>query len=352
MNTLGWTLCAAPAFALALVPLTTQQVETPQSGVQTRTPLARADSADQNSWRERLSNKDLVARENDFENLVSRAAQSDETRATLEAWSKDEEHLEFAWTCRLALREAKSRAAHVDPFGAMGGGDPFEAMRQRMFGGQGADPFSGFMTIDPFGRGSQLTIDPFSSLQNGSGSNSEAERFSMEITPDGVKAHVKKNVNGQDTDEEYSAKSVEDLLAAHPELSGRIGNGRTGFQIGLPGFSLDARPRVGLRTDRLGVYVPAEVEQGSTGLRIQSVVPGTLAAELGLEAGQELVTINGRAIQSRDDISSALRERSADATVDIEVRDADGNLSTKTWKPSTPSRGAGRPLEPRPLDGV
>ncbi|MEO6711427.1 MAG: PDZ domain-containing protein [Planctomycetota bacterium] len=310
------------------------------------------DLGDASTWRERFESKDLGVREADFENLVSRAAQSDEARASLETWSRDEDHLEFAWTCRLALREAKSRASRMNSPGGID--DRFEELRQRLFANQsGDDRFDGFLLLDPFSNlqgGGALSIDPFHSLQGGPAVRSESEGFSLEMGPDGVKAHVKKNVDGEIRDEEYTAKTLDELLAAHPELSGHV-NGGMALRLGRPGFSLDGGARLGLRTDKLGVYVPAEAEPGSSGLRIERVQPGSLAAELGLEAGQTLVTIDGRAVATRDDISKALAERDPAAALEVEVRDADGNTSTKTWKPDASRRGPGRPLEPRPLTG-
>ncbi len=352
MQTLGWTLLAVPCVALAAVSLA-PQVATPGFLARYQAPNEPQDLSDQAVWRQKLASKDLSARENDFDALVTRAAQSDAARANLETWSRDESALEFAWTCRLALREAKARAARVDPMRSME--DPFEQLRQRMFGSHsGADPFGDFLLLDPFARGGQGLLDPFSSMptgQDGSGIHAESEGFSMESGPDGVKVHVKKNVNGEMRDEEYSAKSIEELLAAHPELSSHIGGAGTGLQFGFQGLHAGGLAPGEPRTDILGVTVPAEPESGSTGLRIKSVVPGTLAAELGLKPGQVLVSINGRAIKTRDDISGALRDRTAAAALEVEVRDAEGKLTTKNWTPASPSRGAGRLLDPHALDG-
>ncbi|HTF91339.1 MAG TPA: PDZ domain-containing protein [Planctomycetota bacterium] len=353
---------AAPCVALAAVALVPQDsLDHPHASarVAVRVPAQSTpqDFGDASTWRERFESKDLGARETDFEDLVSRAAQSDEARASLETWSKDEDHLEFAWTCRLALREAKARAARMDPLGGVD--DRFEELRRRMFGNQpGDDRFDNFLLLDPFSNfqmghfqgGGPLSIDPFQSLPGGAGVRSESEGFSLEMGPDGVKTHVKKNVDGEIKDEEYTAKSLDELLAAHPELSGHV-NGGMALRLGRPGFLLDGGARLGLRTDKLGVYVPAQAEPGTSGLRIERVQPGSLATELGLEAGQTLVTINGRGVATRDDISKALAERDPDAALEVEVRDADGNTSTKTWKPDASRRGSGRPLEPRSLTG-
>ena len=351
MTTLGWTILAAPCAALAALSLAPQVAPLPDAG-STRTPVAAAQElADEDGWRARLENQDLRARENDFDELVSRAAKNAEARATLESWAQDETHREFAWTCRLALREARARSTHADPFGGMD--DTFEELRQRMFSGQhGADPFGDFFLLDPFAHGGgTFGFAPFPGPSGGGHVQSSSEGFSLEVGPDGVKAHVKQDVGGEVHDEEYTAATVDELLAAHPELASKIHGSGGALRFSFPG--LGSGRTLAPRTDRLGVYVPQEPEDGAVGLRIQSVLPGTLAEELGLEPGQVIVSIDGREIRTRDDISSALRERASDATLEVEVRGADGVTATKSWKPdASRSRGIGRPLAPLPLDGT
>ena len=354
MNASGWTLFAAPCLALAALPLAPTAATT---GAQSK--LAQDEWSDATAWRERLAGKDLEAREQAFDDLVSKAARSDDARATLERWSKDEDDLEFAWTCRLALREAKARDHQLGGFGTFGSmDDPFEALRQRMFGsnglgrglggngGIGGDPFGSFLLLDPFARGGQLSITPFGALPNGAHVQTESEGFSMNMGPDGVKVRVKKDVDGEVKEEEYTANTLEELLAAHPELADRIHGGGSGLQLGFPGI-LSPQSGTALRTDKLGVYVPEKTEPGSQGLRILRVQPGSLAEKLGLEADQVVVSIDGHAIVTRDDISTALRERAADATLEVEVRGADGKVSTKSWTPDGTERGIGRPFAPR-----
>ncbi|HUR29407.1 MAG TPA: PDZ domain-containing protein [Planctomycetota bacterium] len=351
MNALGWTLFTVPCLALAAVSLspTTSAHPGPQS------KLAQDEGSNAAAWRERLAGKDLEAREQAFDELVSRAARSDEARAELDGWSKDESDLEFAWTCRLALREAKSRDHQLGAFGAFGAGeDPFESLRQRMFGSHGlgssgGDPFGSFLLLDPRERDGALSITPFGAMPNGAHLQSESEGFSLQMGPDGVKVRVKKDVNGEVKEEEYTAKTLEELLAAHPELADRVHGGGGRLQFGLPHL---VTPQTALRTDKLGVYVPEETEPGSQGLRILRVQPGSLAEKLGLGADQVVVSINGHAIVTRDDISTALRERAPDAALEVEVRDPDGKVSTKSWTPDGTERGIGRPFAPRTLGGT
>ena len=358
MNIAGWTLIAAPCLALA-AGHASLQVSAPQAEPNTRIGSAPADLGDARAWREPLQSPDLSARESVFEALVDQALGSEEALARLEAWSNDREQLEFAWTCRLALREARARSK---AFGSWSqADDPFEALRQHMFsGGSGSAPFGGFMELDPFAQrwgGAQSLFDRLQGAQQGSIAQSKSEGFTLEMGPDGVEARVKTQVDGEQHEELYSAKTLEELLLAHPELSEHVkaqslGNGNgLGMRFGLPGFDFDSRLARGPRTDVLGVYVstdPKLAAPNPNGLRIERVQPGSLAEKLGLEAGQVLTSLNGRSLKTRDDISSALRERKSDEAVVVEVRCPDGGLSTKTWKPSSESRGAAHPLPPSP----
>jgi len=176
----------------------------------------------------------------------------------------------------------------------------------------------------------------------------------------GVKVRLKKQENGQETSEEFSAGSLEELLEAHPELSNQLGGASRGgagwFRFGGPGVS-GAIPGNGfrwertvepLRTDRLGVYLRSE-PRTEGGLEIGAVQPGSLAERLGLEPGQVLLKLNGRELRTRDDISDELRQRAPEASVEVEVRAADGTLTTKSWAPSQNPRGEPKPLAPGAL---
>ncbi len=347
-------MLAAPCLALAAFTTSSQSALPPSNG-NTRSVVPADDLGDEQAWRERLQNHDLAVRETDFEALVGRAGESERARTQLEQWAADSEHLEFAWTCRLALRELKVRAKSMAS--RSGDEDPFEALRQRMFpGGQGRDPFSGFFFDlgDPFTQapgGLGGLKDPFQGFAQGL--KSQSDGFSLEMGPDGVKARVKTRVDGEEHEEEYTARTLDELLLAHPELRSRIGGGNagggSGFRLGLPGFDLERAP---MRTDVLGVYIASSASGGNsvgTGLRVERVQPGSLAEKLGLEPGFVLLTLNGRALNSRDDISSALRERKPDQELSVEYRDREGASSTATWKPSTDTRGQARPLQPQGL---
>ncbi len=334
MKFFGWNHVAAPCLALVAFSFPAH------SNGHTITLLAQAPVQDVKSpaqWRERLTNSDLDQREGEFESLVESARVSSELRAQLQEWSKDLEDCEFAWTCRLALREV-DRNRRTDPASGLSG-DPLEDLhRQLLSDRKGLGSISGFMRA-PAIRG--MTLGP--------GITARSEQFQLELRPDGVKARVTRDVNGEQQEQVYSASTIEELLKAHPELSEHVqgGAGVAVTRLRLPGFEIEPRFSAGPRTDVLGVYVsePSDVAGDPSGLRIMGVQSGSVAERLGLARGQTLTSLNGRPLLTRDDISAALRERAPERSIDVELRDVDGTLSTRTWHPAKDGRGKALPLQ-------
>ena len=60
----------------------------------------------------------------------------------------------------------------------------------------------------------------------------------------------------------------------------------------------------------------------------------TIAAQLGLKRGQTLIRIDATKITVREDISAAMRERTADAAIEVEVVEPDGEHRTLRWQPT------------------
>jgi hypothetical protein len=344
--------------------LSLMQAAGPQSGP--------SELTDAEGWRDRLGVKDLAQRETDFEALVDAARRDPRGRETLEGWSKDLKHADFAWTCRLALRELE-RSSALWP--NQHGGNLMPSWPQQ----------GNFFQFDPLssGQGFQmLPLDPqewidklhaqgfdFQPLQSGQGmlggqSSSSSESLSLQLGPDGVKCTVKRDVDGKEETQEYEAKSMDELLRDHPELQNRLGQqGNFSLRFGSPFGNLGGsqlmnpwHPGAGapMRTDVLGVYVRplaegdvarSGVDEG-VGLFVESVAPNTLAQRLGIEAGQTVIELNGRTLKTRDDIREALAARSAGEELRVTLIDAQGERHTRTWRPElveTPSGKAGQP---------
>src|SRR6185503_3316410 len=103
-----------------------------------------------------------------------------------------------------------------------------------------------------------------------------------------------------------------------------------------------ARPLVPsqMRTDILGVHVTepsaeesqeAGLDEG-VGLKVGSVDDGTIAARIGIEAGDIVVDVNGRKIESTEDVRDTLRERKSGQDVAVTIVDAAGKRRVLTWR--------------------
>lgn len=350
---------------------------------------------DRRDWRERLLDPDLDRREASFEELLALAGGSSEVREVLERWSRDEFETELAWSARLLLRELREHrelqlapgirplpGTTLSPFGSGPGGragDPLEQlesrMRQleseldRMFGqdrwpAPGGDPLELFRSLP---RGNDKS--------DGGGLPGQLERrghsFRMQAGPDGVRVEIEVEENGELQQRTYEAGSLEELLESHPELRERISGGGApegGLQPfdyglrwdrGVPVPSLDellpglspARPPSGQAVPRLGpdggprrevlgvMMSEPRADQSWTadlqpglGLRVRTVVPGSLAQALGVRAGDILLELEGRALRSGEDVREALARRPIGEPVELLVLRS-GQRRELVWSP-------------------
>lgn len=289
---------------------------------------------DKRSWDQRLTDLDFDARMQGFEALVSESRGDPGAPAILQDWIEQEGSGELGWTYRLVLRDLARSPARAP-----------EA--QRPFGLQ---PFAG---LDAFDRGVDSWLreflqgaDPFGGLpQRGS---RQSQSLRMEQGPDGVRVFIDEDVDGKSELREYEADSLEELLEANPELRDRIRMQDRLQTGGLDdvnqllerlrsefGHSELPRQRHPVRTDILGVMVREDAQEGSKGLRVESVVPGTIAAELGVRAGEQLLRLGGQELQSSADIAGVLRSRKGGASLTLESIGADGERHRRTWTPPT-----------------
>ena len=331
----------------------------PQSGA--LSPIVDFDAT---NWAEALQDTDLVQRKASYEELLGLAQRKDAAMEAIRAWAADTSKLELAWTAQLMLRELESRpAARRSPFGGIQSSpfgfhdldSLFEDLhgqgRGGMFGFGGGDPFQG------------LDLDQF--LQGGSGSSSGMQIFQ---DADGVRVEITETEDGKSHTKTYEAPTMEELLETHPELQERVSGGR-GFQTfqfdpgklffdqsqllpkqpDLNTFWNRRHNQGGLQLiepslDRLGIqmltpehrnldYPGADAE---IGLQVVSVVPGSLAEAVGIQVGELVVSIDGAAIRSAEDVRKALAATSGDKKIDIRVIDQSGTERNRSWLPRQP----------------
>ena len=370
---LGWAAQAwLPLGQIHLKPLQHAAPDLSQGGG--TAPVAA--EIDPETWKSQLADKDLDLREQAFERAVRAARQQPKLREALEGWARDASSPELAWTSRLVLRETQSTARPLaGAFGAP----------SQTWGLAGAPQ----LDLDElFGQMEELhgNLDQlFGQLDDGQGipiqpqgGTNRSQSLQLRSGPNGVDCDVTTDVDGQNVTETYHAGSIQELVEQHPELKDKLqtnGLGGDAFSLGLPQGFLGAgnlgwfgpgtsggrwdfgAPRAPQRTDVLGVLaapLPADraaelgLEQG-LGLIVQRVEPGTIADVLGIRRGHVLVSIDGHALRTREDISSALSARAADAPLSLELIDRWGVRLTRVWNPA--EGGGERELVPlKPLD--
>lgn len=315
------------------------------------------DAFDQATWRAALTDPDLDQREQSYERLLREARRSRAVPQALRQWAQDTTQPELAWTSRLALAELERSSS---PFG-----------RRRSLGEviEEDDPF-GFPTfLDDIERRLEelraRSLQPPGSLwqvPQGGGGSAQAESFKMESGPDGVRVEIQTDVNGEETTQTFEADSLEELLAANPELEGRIGAAELHWGSVGPGWLMDLDSVLGrvremaghagddgvqgdpqsVRTDVLGVLmrepgdwsVSVEGLEPGVGLLVERIFRDTIAQVLGVRRGDVLVELNGTPLRSGDDVQRTLAARPADAEVRLVLIDRTGQRRERVWKPS------------------
>lgn len=301
-------------------------------------------------WAEHLGSPDLDLRERAFELLVERARHDLAAREALEAWARDGERRELAWTARMALRELRRPAFGLvfRPL-SVGGGTPGPGVDAGSVGGRGGS-----------GRAPSALNDALNERlrELAAGADVKVGHGRLEQRPDGVRLHLVEIDGDVRIERTLSADSLESILAQQPDLRRRLGAyglvapeelARAGARGGRPLEVTDPEERgQGPRTDLLGVEVRAltaseaqalELGDGA-GLRVVSTLPGTIAHELGLKGGDVLLAIDGHAQCEEEDVTRAIRRRDPRAPLRLEVVDGDGRRRTLTWTPQV--EGGGR----------
>jgi hypothetical protein len=353
LNLIPWAV--APALVAPLLVTDT----TPQtSGLMRVQSQSAAPAADLAAWKDKLSARDLDQRERAFDEFVQVLRQDDDLRRAVRDW-RDGSDQELAWTTRLALREARD-------------GQGTGSLRRSPFGGNWTGPNALRSQLDDmqrrFGDLDRMFDEFEQRLNQGRGGvvphaftapgfTADRRSYSMQVTPDGVKVEVEEDVDGKLEKKTYTAKTLDELYEAHPDLKDKLGarveiqggplRGFGGADWGDP-FSGLANPRSiaplpqtsEIRTDRLGVQVEdmsaddqkrAQVDAG-VGLKVRAIEPNSIAEKLGLEPGDVIVEVNSRAVKSPTDVREILAQRKSDADVVVTLVDADGKKRTLTWR--------------------
>ena len=206
---------------------------------------------DRGRWKERLLEGDLEQRERSFDALLKRARLDPVARAFLEELATDQKGGELAWTARLALRElGRATMPMQGPMQGFLGADPFgsaQRMQEWMEELFGRDGF-GLMVRHP----SRSPVP----LAGGAGTSGRSLR--IEQTEHGARVLITETIDGAEKTREFQGNSLEEILAANPELEGELGGLSLRVGRGVPiGLEFD----LGKRQDRLRRF-PRGVQEG------------------------------------------------------------------------------------------
>lgn len=333
-----------------------QTKETPLTPVQTAANFKAAEQAQQ------LRSANLETRRQTYAQLLRWSLDNAEVLTAIKTWASGDD-LELAWSAELLLRERDYRSAQRTRESSWLGGltpSPFERQRQLLFDLQDlfVSPLNGWAE-HPF----QGLPD---GLQRDASTRVKSEEFKLESGPDGVKVEWMEDVDGDRVQRSFEAESIEALLEQHPELKDKLS---IGSGLGQTPWTQDPwsslRQRMGqamapfgqrqmeprslqsprsmqpMRTDILGVYVsaperrtkPLKGVDADRGLTILEVLPGSLAAELGLKPGDTILSCDQTEVRSTEDIQRALRMRLPHELLRVETCDAEGVRSWHEWDP-------------------
>lgn len=319
---------------------------------------AASENFDASLWAQGLRDDSLERRLANHDALLRAADHNPAVRSQLQDWAANEEQLELAFTASLMLRELDARPQRSFPGhgrlpsvfggGANGGGSIDDLFREL----QSFDPF-GARSGSNFGPGAGGTLHGFpqspglQSLQQSSG-------VRIEVGPDGVKVHVEETENGESKTRSYEADSMQELLELHPELEAELG-AAGGMQIpswlgnGARAVAPQSAPDFprGLRSLRpvappmhqLGIrMLLPEMRRmnfdgvhDDVGLQVVEVVPGSLAAAIGVQPGELVIAIDGRTIRSAQDVRDALSDHVEGQSLEVECVNTEGKVRVRTW---------------------
>jgi len=340
------------------------------------------------SWRERLTDLNIDARERAFDELVPFAAQAEDMHLVLQAWSLDSSEPELAWTARLALREVgklrqrptPQRVFWTIPDQMIRGGStdsgraaignspgaapsPLEAsLSLRQFHTNTNAPLDGGRRVGlGFPRVFKLALEPVESPRR-------RMPFMLDVRPEGVALMILENEGGLISNRKYFARSLGALLESQPallkqvpELAGLLSQTSapdSSFQCGSENQILrqdgalgalvkagmqrkSASPGFIISTKVLGVKcTPLSSQEGENsflgpgvGLRIEQRIPGTVAGELDLRRGDILIEVCGRPVCSLPEITRILEEREGEE-ITVKILDRNGLERNRAWSPT------------------
>jgi hypothetical protein len=304
---------------LALVPQQQQEVLQP---VQPQAP--RAQSFEQvfqaSEWRERLSQRDLNAREQSYAELLELARKDARIADEVRAWSRGQD--ELAWSARLLLRELDRRGARgaLRTFRTDGWGDMQERMHERMQDLQQRMERLREEVERDFGRAFERE-GPMTRQQR---------QVEVRQDPNGARVEVRTRTgNGPEEVKVYEGRTLDEIYQAHPELEAE---NALKDQLAPPSRMPMVPDRRVLQPMQQRSVLGVMCQPKDGGLQIEEVVDGSIAAQVGLRAGDVLLELNGTPVPSREEVARVLQDRRPGEDLVIVIQDANGKRRTLTHR--------------------
>jgi hypothetical protein len=304
---------------LALVPQQQQEVLQP---VQPQAP--RAQSFEQvfqaSEWRERLSQRDLNAREQSYAELLELARKDARIADEVRAWSRGQD--ELAWSARLLLRELDRRGARgaFRTFRTDGWGDMQERMHERMQDLQQRMERLREEVERDFGRAFERE-GPMTRQQR---------QVETRQDPNGARVEVRTRTgNGPEEVKVYEGRTLDEIYQAHPELEAE---NALKDQLAPPSRMPMVPDRRVLQPMQQRSVLGVMCQPKDGGLQIEEVVDGSIAAQVGLRAGDVLLELNGTPVPSREEVARVLQDRRPGEDLVIVIQDANGKRRTLTHR--------------------
>lgn len=255
------------------------------------------------------------------------------------------------------------------PFQLQGGGDleqVFGDLFEQLERDFGVDVPRGRFFHDDFFRNLQQQMDDMQ--QGGAMQLPGGQAFSMRMDQDGVRLEItEKGQDGKSETKVYEAPDMQAFRDKYPEIAQRYlrdGGVRVfGFEgmplRGMPGFGgrfqvaplaprgmapLPGTAGVGDDGERLGVLVDdvpeavrefLNLDQGQ-GLRVVEVTEGSLAETLGVQSGDVLLEVAGRAIATPLDVREGLESVEAGDKLTVKINRRGAETTLETAKPKAP----------------
>jgi S1-C subfamily serine protease len=148
--------------------------------------------------------------------------------------------------------------------------------------------------------------------------------------PNGARVEVRTRTgNGPEEVKVYEGRTLDEIYQAHPELEAE---NALKDQLAPPSRMPMVPDRRVLQPMQQRSVLGVMCQPKDGGLQIEEVVDGSIAAQVGLRAGDVLLELNGTPVPSREEVARVLQDRRPGEDLVIVIQDANGKRRTLTHR--------------------